>query len=84
MTKSMAQELGPFGIRVNAIAPGYIETVSTRQALKSGIIDKITKQNPLGHLGQLGDVFDCVSFLISCDYINGTVIKLDGGQNRSY
>lgn len=84
LTKSMALELGPFGIRVNAIAPGYIETESTRKALKSSTITKIIKQNPLGKLGHPEHVFDCLSFLISCEYVNGTVIQLDGGQSTSY
>ena len=84
LTKSMALELGPFGIRVNAIAPGYIETESTRKALKSSTITKIIQQNPLEKLGHPEHVFDCVSFLISCEYVNGTVIQLDGGQSASY
>jgi 3-oxoacyl-[acyl-carrier protein] reductase len=81
LTRSLARELGPQGINVNAIAPGFIETAmtdelpeETRQAYSKGI--------PLGRFGQPEDVADLALFLSSqaADYITGQVIALDGGM----
>ncbi|CDH59105.1 3-ketoacyl-(acyl-carrier-protein) reductase [Lichtheimia corymbifera JMRC:FSU:9682] len=79
-TKSLAKELGPSQIRVNAIAPGYIETDMTAGLLsspekKQALIDSI----PLRRLGQADDVAEAAIFLARCKYMNGEVLSIDGG-----
>jgi 3-oxoacyl-[acyl-carrier protein] reductase len=80
LTKSAAKELGSRNIRVNAVAPGFIETEMT-QVLKSEAIEAILKQIPLARLGKPEDVARVVAFLCSEDaaYIQGEVISIDGG-----
>ncbi len=80
LTKSLAKELGSRNIRVNAVAPGFIETEMT-EALKPEYRDVILKQIPLGRLGASEDVARVVAFLCSEDaaYIQGEVISIDGG-----
>lgn len=80
-TKSMAKELSSRGIRVNAIAPGFIETDMT-DALKDEIKDEMLKAIPLSTLGKPEDIGNLVVFLASdrSDYITGQVINVDGGM----
>jgi len=80
LTKSMAKELGSRNIRVNAVAPGFIETEMT-EVLKPEYRDTILKQIPLGRLGASEDVARVVAFLCSEDaaYVQGEVISIDGG-----
>ena len=79
-TKSMAKELSSRGIRVNAIAPGFIETDMT-DVLKDEIKDDMLKAIPLNSLGKPEDIANVVVFLASdrSDYITGQVINVDGG-----
>ena len=80
-TKSMAQELASRGIRVNAIAPGFIETDMT-DVLKDEVKTEMLKNIPLGNLGKPEDIANLVVFLASskADYITGQVINIDGGM----
>lgn len=80
-TKSMAQELAARGIRVNAIAPGFIETDMT-DVLSSDVKEEMLKNIPLGALGKPEDIANLVVFLASskADYITGQVINIDGGM----
>lgn len=76
MTKALAKELGSRGIRVNAIAPGFIETDMTKDLKLDGIIEHI----PLRRLGQVSDIAKTVKFLAEdAEYITGQVISIDGG-----
>ncbi|NLL82340.1 MAG: 3-oxoacyl-[acyl-carrier-protein] reductase [Tissierellia bacterium] len=79
-TKSMAKEFASRGIRVNAIAPGFIQTDMT-DVLKDEIKEELIKNIPLGKLGSPKDISNLVNFLASVesDYITGQVIKVDGG-----
>ena len=81
-TKTMAKELASRGIRVNAIAPGFIETDMTKK-LKEEVVGEIVKTIPLGVFGSAKDVADLAAFLASekADYITGQVIKVDGGMS---
>jgi 3-oxoacyl-[acyl-carrier protein] reductase len=81
LTKSMAQELAGRKVRVNAIAPGYIDSDMT-QALSEEVRTKITEHIPLKRMGQPGDVAEAVLFLASdsAAYITGQVIAVDGGM----
>jgi 2-dehydro-3-deoxy-D-gluconate 5-dehydrogenase len=85
MTRSMAHELGPLGIRVNAIAPGWFETRMTANFLTDPAKAYLKGVNPLRRLGQPGDL-DGVALLLASEagsYINGAVITVDGGQSLS-
>ena len=81
MTKSLAKELGGRGIRVNAVAPGFIETDMT-YALGDKFKDEAKKSIPLKRLGEAKDVANLVAFLASeeSSYITGQVINVDGGM----
>jgi 3-oxoacyl-[acyl-carrier protein] reductase len=81
LTRSFALESGPYGIHVNAIAPGYIESEFNREYLKSGIGKSIVERTPLGRFAQLSDLDGALLLLASqgSDYISGTTIQVDGG-----
>ena len=79
-TKSLAKEVAAYGIRVNAVAPGYIET-DILSHLSGDQIEAIRSSIPLGRLGRAEDVASCVRFLVSeaAQYITGQIIQMDGG-----
>lgn len=80
LTKSMARELSGRGIRVNAVAPGYVPTDLTA-SLPADMMSKLIENIPLQRLGTVEDVAHAVSFLASdkSSYITGHVLVVDGG-----
>jgi len=80
MTRALARELGPRNIRVNAIAPGYLETDMTGKLDETQRI-QIIRRTPMGRLGLPEDVVGAVSFLLSplSSFITGQTIVVDGG-----
>jgi 3-oxoacyl-[acyl-carrier protein] reductase len=80
LTKALARELGSRGVRVNAVAPGYIDTALT-QVLPAAARDAILANTPLGRLGQPEDVAGAVRFLCSdeASFVTGEVVLVDGG-----
>ena len=82
LTKNFACEFGPFGIRTNAIAPGFTLTDLSREHLKNpAMMQVIHEQVPLGDWGQVEDIQGLAILLASHagDYINGETIVIDGG-----
>lgn len=81
MTKCLAKELGPLGIRVNAIAPGPIETDMINQ-YNDGMLSKLVSESSLKRLGKAEEIANTAFFLASdqASYINGEIIKVDGGR----
>jgi 3-oxoacyl-[acyl-carrier protein] reductase len=94
LTKTLANELGPEGIRVNAIAPGWIQTERVDELLRDRasrqnvpvqqIREGITRQIPLGRMGNPDELAKAVVFLASpaASYINGVTLQVDGGIIR--
>ena len=78
ITKSLAKEVGPSNIRVNAIAPGFIDTEMNNN-LTDKEIEEIKKEIPIKRIGSPNDVANCVSMIIKNEYITGQVITVDGG-----
>jgi acetoacetyl-CoA reductase/3-oxoacyl-[acyl-carrier protein] reductase len=81
LTRTLARELGPSGIRVNAVAPGYIVTELTGK-LDPKFLDTARAEAALGKLGTPEDVAEAVAFLTSkaAGHITGEVLRVDGGQ----
>jgi 3-oxoacyl-[acyl-carrier protein] reductase len=79
MTAALAKELGPMGIRVAALAPGYFDTASTRDHVAPAKLKQITSAVPLRRLGRLEEAASAVRFILANDYVNGKIIELDGG-----
>jgi 3-oxoacyl-[acyl-carrier protein] reductase len=79
MTKAWAKELGILGIRFVAIAPGFIDTPSTRAALPEPILKEWVKRTPLRRLGSVEDVISAIVFAITNEHLTGKVIEIDGG-----
>ena len=75
LTKSVARELAPRGIRCNAVAPGFIQTDMTQSQADNPLLDGI----PLGRMGQPEEVAEAVAFLVSAGYITGEILRVDGG-----
>jgi len=84
MTRALAVELSPLGIRVNCIAPGFIKTKMSSEALNKDPERKakVLSRTPSGKLGQPKDVANLAYFLTSeeTSYITGTIIPVDGGN----
>ncbi|MGK7376942.1 3-oxoacyl-[acyl-carrier-protein] reductase [Planococcus sp. 1R117A] len=80
LTKSWAKEFGPKGIRVNAVAPGFIATDMTAKVPQK-ILDMMESKTPLKRLGEADDIASAYLYLASDDasYVNGTVLSVDGG-----
>jgi 3-oxoacyl-[acyl-carrier protein] reductase len=79
LTRTMAIELGPLGVRVNALALGFIDVATTRNAVAGEQLQAYVQKTPLGRLGHVEDVIDAIEFLATNTFANGTIVKLDGG-----
>jgi acetoacetyl-CoA reductase len=81
-TKALAQEGARFGITVNAIAPGYVDTEMVR-AVPPDVLQKIIARIPVGRLGTPGDIARGVVFLTSdeSDFVTGSTLSINGGQH---
>ena len=75
LTKSVAKELAPKGIRCNAVAPGFIQTDMTEAQADSPLLSMI----PLGQMGRPEDIADAVAYLLTAQYVTGAVLRVDGG-----
>ncbi len=88
MTRAMAVELSPKGIRINAIAPGFIETDMTAKALNSDPErkQKVFGRTPMGYMGKPDDIGEAALFLAtdSSKYITGVVLPVDGGNSIGF
>ena len=88
MTRAMAVELSPKGIRVNCIAPGFIATHMSAKALNNDKErrDKVMSRTPMGAMGMPADIGDAALFLAteSSKYITGVVLPVDGGNSIGF
>lgn len=78
MTKALAKELGPSNIRVNAIAPGIINTEMNND-IKKEDIEIIENDTPLGRIGKTEDIAKCVKWLVEDSFTTGQIISVNGG-----
>jgi len=81
LTQTMAKEVGPYGITVNAIAPGYVQTELIAQ-FSDEMLERLRRQNPVGRLCQPNEVASLVAYLCSdkAGFINGECLCIDGGR----
>ena len=79
LTAVWGKELGPMGIRVVAVAPGFTETDSTKEAISETVLRETIKKVPLRRLGRPEEIADGVLSVIKNDFFHGKVVELDGG-----
>lgn len=79
LTRTWAKELGGMGLRFAAIAPGFIDTPSTRAALSEAALTRLQQHIPLRRLGDVESVYLATRHVIENDYLTGTVLEVDGG-----
>jgi 3-oxoacyl-[acyl-carrier protein] reductase len=79
LTHAWARELGPMGIRVIAVAPGFMDTDSASAAMSETAMRETIKRVPLRRLGKPEEVAKAVVSVIENDFFNGKVLELDGG-----
>lgn len=88
MTKAMAVELSPKGIRVNCVAPGFIATNMSAKALDSDPErkNKVMSRTPMGKLGEPADIAEAVYYFASdaAKYVTGTILPIDGGNSIGF
>ena len=80
LTKSLAKELGPSNIRVNAIAPGMIDT-SMNSKFSDEEINDIKEEIPLEKIGKAEEITKCIKWLLEDTYTTGQIISINGGWN---
>lgn len=78
MTKSLAKELGPSNIRVNSIAPGFIDT-GMNNNFSEEIVNSIKEETPLKKIGLPKDIARCVCWLVEDSFTTGQIISINGG-----
>lgn len=79
LTMTWAKELGPLGLRAVCVAPGFADTPSTHAALTEAKVEEVRGEVPLRRLGRAEEVALAVVQLIENDYVNGAVLRVDGG-----
>ena len=78
LTKALAKELGPSNIRVNAIAPGIVDTDMCRN-FNEEELENIKEEIPLERIGKVEDISKCINWLINDNYTTGQIISINGG-----
>jgi NAD(P)-dependent dehydrogenase (short-subunit alcohol dehydrogenase family) len=76
VTRSLATEYAPHGVRVNAVAPGVIRTPVHDAASYAGI----AAQQPLGRIGEISDVVEGILYLEQATFVTGEILHIDGGR----
>jgi len=79
LTVTWAKELSRYGIRVGAIAPGYINTEMVAK-IREDVLQKIIQNIPVGRLGEMEEISQAVQFIIRNDFFTGRIIEVDGGM----
>ena len=79
LTRALAKELGPLGIRVVAVAPGYFDTASMHANVPPARLTKVVAAVPLRRLGALREIATAIDFIVANEYVNGTVVEVNGG-----
>jgi len=77
-TMVWAKELARYGVRVGAIAPGFIRTPMV-ESMRPEVLEKVIKPVPLRRLGEPEEIFQAIRFIVECEYFTGRVIEVDGG-----
>ena len=80
MTKALAKELGPSNIRVNAVAPGLVNTDMNKNLTKEEL-EELKSQIPLGRIAEPEEIVKSIKWLIEDEYISGQIISVNGGWN---
>jgi len=75
----VTKELGRFGIRCVAVAPGFINIESTHDAVSDDALAHVKQETPKKRLGKANDIAEVVKFAIESDYISGKTLQIDGG-----
>ena len=78
LTKALAQELGPSGIRVNCVAPGVIQTDMCANVAPD-IMEQLRQQTPVGKLGTGEDVANAILYLADAPFVTGQILGINGG-----
>lgn len=78
LTKALAKELAPSGIRVNAVCPGLIDT-DMNAKLSPAALEALTEEIPLGRIGKPEDVAQALLYLAGADYVTGQILPVNGG-----
>ncbi len=88
MTRSMAVDLAQYGVRVNCVAPGFIKTPMTAEALNSDPErkNKVFSRTPMGKMGEPEDIADAVFFFASNEakFVTGVTMCVDGGNSIGF
>ncbi|MEQ8791567.1 MAG: SDR family NAD(P)-dependent oxidoreductase [Pirellulaceae bacterium] len=79
LTVALAKELGPLGVRVAALAPGFIDTASTRKAVGEPTLKQIRGRTALRRLGKVEEFLKAIDFIVENAFFDGKILELDGG-----
>jgi 3-oxoacyl-[acyl-carrier protein] reductase len=80
MTVGWSKELARFGIRVAAIAPGFIETPMVMKDMKPEALEKVKGMIPIGRLGKPEEIAQTAAYIVECDLVSGVCIEATGGM----
>jgi 3-oxoacyl-[acyl-carrier protein] reductase len=79
MTVTWAKELSKFGIRVGAVAPGYINTEMVAK-IRPDVLQKLIEKIPAARLGEMPEISQAVQFIVRNDFFTGRILEVDGGM----